>query len=57
MNDLTPRYSIKQILDLSKEIAKSLDDWRDDIYTSEKEQFEIAIQVLINTMIDIENNF
>lgn len=57
MNDLTPIYSIKQILDLSKEIAKSLDDYRDDIDTSEKEQFEIAIQVLINTMIDIENNF
>ena len=57
MNDLTPRYSIKQILDLSKEIAESLDDYLDDIHTTEKNEFEIAIKVLIDTKTDIENNF
>jgi hypothetical protein len=48
------KYTLKEIRDLSKEIAESLDDYRDDIDTSEKEQFEIAIDVLLQTLKDIE---
>jgi hypothetical protein len=56
MSDLIPKYSIKQIMDLSKEIAESLDNNFDDVYTSDKSQFKIAIRVLIDTMIDLEIN-
>jgi hypothetical protein len=54
MNDLTPHYSIRQILNISKEIAESLDNNFDDVYTSDKQQFEIAIKTLIETIIDME---
>jgi hypothetical protein len=49
------KYSLKEISDLSREIAKDLPDYLDDIYSSEKEQFKIAIEILIQTLIDIEN--
>lgn len=52
---MTPKYSLKQISDIAKEISKDLDDNLDDIYTSDKNQFDIAIQVLITTLIDMES--
>ena len=52
---MTPKYSLKQISDIAKEIAKDLPDYLDDIYSSDKEQFEIAIELLIRTLIDLEN--
>ena len=52
---MIPKYSLKQISDLAKEIAKDLPDYYDDMYSSDKQQFEIAIEVLISTLIDIEN--
>jgi len=52
---MTPKYSLKQISDLSKEISKDLDHYVDNILTSDKEQFEMAIKILIETLIDLEN--
>jgi hypothetical protein len=48
------KYTIKQISDLSKEIAKSLDDYLDDIHTTEKNEFEKSIDILLQTLKDIE---
>lgn len=52
---MTPKFSLKQISDIAKEISKDLDNNLDDIYTSDKEQFDIAIKILIDTLIDLEN--
>ena len=52
---MTPKFSLKQISNMAKEIAKDLSEDPYDIYSSDKEQFEIAIDVLLQTLIDMEN--
>ena len=51
---MTPKYSLKQIVSLSKEICKSLDDNYEDIYTSDAYSFALNIQILIDTIKDME---
>jgi len=52
---MKPKFSLKEISNIAKEISKDLDDNLDDIYTSDKEQFDIAIAILIMTLVDMEN--
>ena len=51
---MTPKYTLKEIRDIAKEICKSLDDNYDDVFTSDAYSFALNIQILIDTIKDIE---
>lgn len=48
------KYSLKQIINLSKEICESLDDDYYDVNTSDAYSFALNIQILIETIKDLE---
>jgi hypothetical protein len=48
------KYSLKEIINLSKEIAKDLDDDYYDVNTSDAYSFALNMQILIETIKDIE---
>ena len=48
------KYSLKEIIDLSKEICKSLDDDYYDVNTSDAYSFALNMQILIETIKDLE---
>lgn len=50
----TKKYSLKEIVEISKEICKSLDDDYYDVNTSDAYSFALNIQILIDTIKDIE---
>jgi hypothetical protein len=52
---MTKKYSLKEIVDLSKEICKSLDDNYYDVNTSDAYSFSLNMQILIDTLIDLES--
>ena len=51
------KYSLKEIVNLSKEICKSLDDNYYYVNTSDAYSFAVNIQILIDTIKDIEEIF
>jgi hypothetical protein len=51
---MTKKYSLKEIVDLAKEICKSLDDNYDDVYTSDASSFALNMDILIETIKDLE---
>ena len=48
------KYSLKEIVNLSKEICKSLDDDYYDVNTSDAYSFALNMQILIETIKDLE---
>lgn len=48
------KYSLKEIVNLSKEIIKDLDDTYYKVETSDAYSFALNIQILIDTIKDIE---
>ena len=48
------KYSLKEIINLSKEICKSLDDNYYDVQTSDAYSFALNMQILIETIKDLE---
>lgn len=51
---MTRKYSLKEIIDLSKEICKSLDDNYYNVETSDAYSFALNMQILIETIKDLE---
>lgn len=51
---MTQKYSLKEIVDLAKEIAKDLDDDYYDVNTSDAYSFALNMQILIETIKDLE---
>lgn len=48
------KYSLKEIVNLSKEIVKDLDDNYYDVNTSDAYSFALNMQILIETIKDLE---
>jgi hypothetical protein len=48
------KYSLKEIVDLSKEIVKDLDDYYYNVNTSDAYSFALNMQILIETIKDLE---
>lgn len=51
---MIPKYSLKEIVDLAKEIVKDLDDDYYDVNTSDAYSFALNMQILIETIKDLE---
>jgi len=51
---MSKKYSLKEIVSLSKEICKSLDDDYYDVSTSDAYSFALNMQILIETIKDLE---
>ena len=50
----TKKYTLKEIAELSRQICESLDDNYYDVNTSDAYSFAVNIQILIDTIKDIE---
>ena len=51
---MTKKYTLKEIVNLAKEICKSLDDTYYDVNTSDAYSFALNMQILIETIKDLE---